>query len=209
MTDEKYQGPAEKIANFLQTITETGGLNLKFKIIACNGQVQPDSSASTGEDLLTQNQAPNPTPPRICVCVEFSGPDTPLLTARNGELLLSIEHIAAKILRLEPEDHDLVSFDADNFKANRDLAINAAAEEAIQRVRATHQPYAFPPMTSRERRLLHLALASSGLSSASSGEGPRRFVVLYPEGYEPEPAAPSPPPTPDRARAIRNAFRRR
>jgi spoIIIJ-associated protein len=207
MNDEKYRGPAEKIANFLQTITTLGGLNLKFKIVACNGQVQPDSSASTGEDLLTQNQAPNPTPPRLCV--EFSGPDTPLLTARNGELLLSIEHIAAKILRLEPEDHDLVSFDAENFKANRDQAINTAAEEAIQKVRATGHPYAFPPMTSRERRLLHLALATSGLSTASSGEGPRRFVVLYPQGYEPEPAAPSLPPTPDRARAIRNAFRRR
>ena len=38
-------------------------------------------------------------------------------------------------------------------------------------------------MNSRERRMLHLFLRDSGLRTASSGEGPRRFVVLYPEGY--------------------------
>ncbi len=38
-------------------------------------------------------------------------------------------------------------------------------------------------MNSRERRMLHLFLRDSGLQTASSGEGPRRFVVLYPEGY--------------------------
>ncbi len=40
-------------------------------------------------------------------------------------------------------------------------------------------------MNSRERRLLHLALAPSGLISASKGEHASRYVVLYPEGTEP------------------------
>ena len=31
--------------------------------------------------------------------------------------------------------------------------------------------------------MLHLFLRDSGLQTASSGEGSRRFVVLYPEGY--------------------------
>jgi spoIIIJ-associated protein len=38
-------------------------------------------------------------------------------------------------------------------------------------------------MSSRERRMLHMFLKDSGLQTASSGEGSRRFVVLYPEGY--------------------------
>ena len=53
-------------------------------------------------------------------------------------------------------------------------------------------------------RLLHLALADSGLPTASSGLGPRRYVVLYPEGHKPTEA-----PTQDRTQAIRNTFRRR
>jgi spoIIIJ-associated protein len=139
------------------------------------------------------------------ICVEFTGTDTPLLLARNGELLHAVEHIAAKILRLEPEDHDLIFFDAAGFKANRDRELHLAAQTAIEQVRATGRPYSFPPMTSRERRMIHLALAKSGLPTASSGEGPGRFVVLYPEG-----PAPAPPlATADRTRAIRNSFRRR
>ena len=78
-------------------------------------------------------------------------------------------------------------------------------------------------MTSHERRLLHLALLPSGLPTASSGENPRRFVVLYPHDYQilPPPAANAsrrpfespaslaPTATSDRVNSIRNAFRRR
>jgi spoIIIJ-associated protein len=188
----------KKIEDFLQTLTKTGGLDLKFNILACNGQVQPNSSEPAGEASLVS--VPE-------VTVEFTGPDTPLLTARNGELLLAIEHIAAKILRFEHEDHDRISFDAENFKVLRQQELRLAAEAAIERVRRTGQPHAFNPMSSRERRLLHLALAPSGLPTASSGLGPRRYVVLYPEGHKPterpEPSAQ------DRTQAIRNTFRRR
>lgn len=194
----------KKIADFLQTLTTIGGLNLKSNIVACNGQVQPTPSGSPGTHPADTPSPSSDTPDLI---VEFTGPDTPLLLARNGELLHAIEHVAAKILRLEPEAHDRISFDADNFKVLRNRELQLLAEAAIEKVRATRQPHAFPPMTSRERRLIHLALVSSGLPSASSGEGPRRFVVLYPEGQAPE-AAPQPSPQ-DRTQAIRKSFRRR
>lgn len=186
----------KKIADFLETLTRTGGLRLQSKILACNGQVQPNPSETAGQS----SSAPTPE-----ISVELSGPDTPLLLARNGELLHAIEHIAAKILRYEQEEHDRISFDADNFKVLRQRELEMMAEVAIEKVRTTGRPHAFPPMNSRERRLLHLALKPSGLATASSNDGPRRFVVLYPEGEEPS-AQPS---TADRTQAIRNAFRRR
>ena len=205
----KDPGPAaRKIEDFLNVLSSTGGLNLKPHILACNGQVQPNSSDTAGETTAASVSPPNTssvTPPDITV--ELTGPDTPLLLARNGELLHAIEHIAAKILRLEPEEHDVISFDAEGFKATRIRELDLMADMAIQKVRATGEPFSFSPMTSRERRLLHLSLAKSGLPTSSSGEGPGRFVVLYPEGFEPvKPAAPS---AEDRTRAIRNSFRRR
>jgi len=200
MNQSNPPGPAaKKIADFLDVLSTTGGLNLKFHILACNGQVQPNSSEPAGALSVVSPQLPNPQ-----ITVEFTGPDTPLLLARSGELLHAIEHIAAKILRLEPEEHDRISFDAEGFKANRDRELTLMAEIAVQKVRASGQPHSFSPMTSRERRILHLALAKSGLPTASSGEGPGRFVVLYPEGLQP--AQPS---AEDRTRAIRNSFRRR
>ena len=94
------------------------------------------------------------------------------------------------MLRLEPDDHDRVSFDANGFKASRARALRDAADAAIEEVEDTGEPFRFQPMNSRERRMLHLFLRDSGLQTASSGEGPRRFVVLYPEGYRIPPERP-------------------
>ncbi len=112
--------------------------------------------------------------------VEFFGPDVPVLLARNAELLLAIEHIAVKVLRLEPEHHDLISLDAAGFKLSRERALGRSAQRAVQQVRASGRPFHFPPMNSRERRLLHLALAPHGLPTLSEGEGPLRHIVLRP-----------------------------
>ena len=198
---------ARKIEDFLKVLSTTGGLHLKSKILACNGQVQPNSSDSAGAPSAGSASPSSSTEPHPEITVELSGPDTPLLLARNGELLLAIEHIAAKILRLEPEEHDRISFDAEGYKATRNRELDLMAEMAIQKVRATGQPFSFSPMSSRERRILHLALAKSGLPTASSGIGPGRFVVLYPEGSEP--VSPATPSAEDRTRAIRSSFRRR
>ena len=116
--------------------------------------------------------------PRITVL--FTGEDVPHLLARNAELLLALEHIAAKALRLEPEEHDRISFDAGDFKQQRERSLERAAQHAIRQVRTSGQPFHFPPMNSRERRLLHLALTPSGLRTASEGEGPMRHLVLHP-----------------------------
>jgi spoIIIJ-associated protein len=196
---------AKKIADFLEVLRTTGGLNLKPHILACNGQVQPNTSSSTGGDSPVSSQSGTDTDPEISV--EFTGPDTSLLLARNGELLLAVEHVAAKILRLEPDQHDRIFFDAEGFKATRNRELALMAEMAIKKVRASGLPHSFSPMTSRERRILHMSLAKSGLPTASSGEGPGRFVVLYPEGFKP--VAPSTPSAAERTRAIRNSFRRR
>ncbi len=131
----------KKIADFLDVLSTRGGLKLQSEILACNGQVQPDSSSSAGA-LPPASSSPAGNPE---IKVEFSGPDTPLLLARNGELLLAIEHIAAKILRLEPENHDRISFDAEGFKANRDRELEMMAELAIEKVRTTGRPFAFRP----------------------------------------------------------------
>ena len=201
------QGRAvKKIADFLKVLTDTGNLDLQSHILACNGQVQPDSSDSAGARPVAPNTSSSPdTTPEITV--ELTGRDTPLLLERNGELLHAIEHIAAKILRLEPEEHDRISFDAEGFKATRNQELDMMAEMAIQKVRSTGRPFSFSPMSSRERRILHMALAKSGLPTASSGVGPGRFVVVYPEGLEP--VAPQAPSAEDRTRAIRSSFRRR
>jgi spoIIIJ-associated protein len=180
---------AQMIAKFLQTFTTSGQLKLRYRV--------KQKTSKTVDEV---------TPESWALLVEFSGPDTPLLTDRNGELLNALEHIATKILGLEPDQHHRVSFDADHFKANRSTQLETMAQTAIENVRTTSRPYAFPPMSSRERRELHLLLLPSGLPTASSGEGPGRFVVLYPVGGAMEDSEPARRPNPEN---VRRAFRHR
>lgn len=114
------------------------------------------------------------------ITVRFEGEDIAHLLARNAELLLSLEHVAAKALRLDSSQHDRISFDAGHFKITRERTLERAAERALEQVRNSSRPFHFPPMNSRERRLLHLALASSGFTTQSEDEGPHRHLVLHP-----------------------------
>jgi spoIIIJ-associated protein len=196
---------AQTIAKFLQTFTSNSGLRLRFRVKLRSAK--PDKAEGGDSPESTPQGADNDGPRTLYV--DFSGPDTTVLTGHNGEVLNALEHIATKILRLEQEEHDLVSFDADHFKANRDRQMRDSAALAIERVQATGRPHAFPAMTSRERRMLHMILSESGLPTASSGEGAGRFVVLYPAGADTSVPFGAPPVRRPDANRIRDTFRHR
>ena len=164
---------ANKINEFLAAVVTHGGLRLKYRISASPA---PADSESAGQEILN---------------VEILGQDAPMLTARGGELLRALEHIAIQILRLDVREHDLVSFDALNFKALRQQEIELQAQTTAEKVRQTGAPYHFAPMSSRERRMVHLALRDEAdLHTESDGEGSRRCVVVYPKDYKPAHPAP-------------------
>jgi spoIIIJ-associated protein len=173
MPIDDLQQAAQKIAGFLNNLNKLGGLRLKYRISAADG-------ASEGEGAAARQ-----------ISVELAGPDVPLVIQHNGELLRALETLAAQMLRLDHHEHDMVSFDAANFKALRAEELRLAAEAAAEKVRQTGLPYSFPPMNSRERRMLHLACrALQGVETASVGEGSNRFLVVYPEGKTNLPVTP-------------------
>ena len=163
---EDLQQSAQRIADLMKTLTTTGGLRLKFRITAGAGAEDADGFE------------------RRDIYVEMKGPDAALLTDRDGEGLRALETIASQILRLDPMELERVSFDANDFKASKANEFKTSATNAAERVRESGEPFRFPPMSSRERRILHLVLKQyDDLKTESSGEGPRRCVVLYPGDY--------------------------
>ena len=115
--------------------------------------------------------------------VAFRGADQDLLLERNAELLLALEHIAHRWLRLDPRLHDRVRFDCGDYRATRLEELTLSARVAAQRVRETGQPFQFNPMSSRERRIIHLELTgAAGVRTVSEGSGDRRQLVIYPAG---------------------------
>jgi spoIIIJ-associated protein len=173
MPIDDLQQAAQMIAGFLASLNKLGGLRLKYRITAGDGARDPQG--------LEARQ----------IYVELGGPDVPLVTQHNGELLRALETIAAQMLRLDQREHDLVSFDAANFKALRAQELKLQAETAADKVIRSGVPYAFPPMNSRERRLLHMSFKDiEGVETASSGEGQDRFLAVYPAGKTNLPVTP-------------------
>src|ERR1700744_4928150 len=180
MPIEDYRAAATTISDFLKLLSTTGGLRLKYRITAGEGAADPDGLEARE------------------IYVEIAGQDAPMVTQRNGELLRALEHIAAKMVRLEPGEPDRISFDSGNFKAMRAREMKLAADAAAERVRRSGAPYSFQPMSSRERRMLHPAFGNladrqfDALETESSAKGLRRFVVLYRKGDKHVPPAEAP-----------------
>lgn len=115
------------------------------------------------------------------VVVAFRGADQELLLQHNAELLLATEHIAHRWLRLDPRLHDQVRFDCGGYRASRLEELKLSARVAAQRVRETGQAFPFNPMSSRERRIIHLELnGAPGVRTVSEGVGDQRHLVIYP-----------------------------
>lgn len=115
------------------------------------------------------------------ISIAFRGEDADLLLERNAELLLALEHVAHRWLRLDPRLHDQVRFDCGDYRAVRLDELKLSARVAAQRVRETGQPFRFNPMSPRERRIIHLELTgAAGVRTASEGIGDRRQLVIYP-----------------------------
>src|SRR6476646_1366633 len=143
---------------------------------------------------LRSSENPHPEVENPDVTVNFAGADVELLLANRGELLLALEHLSMEAIRLPAEDHSLISFDANDYRLLRMEELRMSALAAAERVKSTHVPFHFNPMTSRERRVIHLALRDEKeLRSESVGVGPTRAVVVIPADMPTPPAPPAPP----------------
>lgn len=163
-----------KLDDFLDPLLDYAGFDLDYEL-------------GTPENRHPEVENPE-------VTVRFSGPDVELLLANRAELLLALEHLTMEALRLPPEDHSLISFDANDYRLLRVEELRMSALAAADKVKRTRVPFHFNPMTSRERRVIHLALRDEKeLRSESVGAGPARAVVVIPADM---PTPPAPPHTP-------------
>jgi spoIIIJ-associated protein len=144
-----------------------------------DGNVSRDGSSSASASTSSHEKPDEFERPEIVVV--FDGPDKDLLLERGAELLLALEYLAVRSLRLEPPFFDRIRFDSGDFRALRIAELMLSAKVAAQRVRETRQPFRLNPMAPRERRIVHLALKDlAGIRTSSEGVGEERQVVILP-----------------------------
>jgi spoIIIJ-associated protein len=113
--------------------------------------------------------------------VQIRGDDVAVLLARNAEMLDAIEYVCNRIFNREPGHDNRIVFDSGNYRARREKELRLMAEKAAEKVRTSHVPFSFDPMSPNERRIIHLALVSDDtVRTESLGDGIDRKVTIYP-----------------------------
>ena len=113
------------------------------------------------------------------IAVDFEGEDTGLLTHNRGELLLALEQLTLEALRVPHQDRYRLIFDVEDYRMLRIDELCLKAKAAADHVKRTGTRFRFRPMTSRERRIVHLALRDEhDVRTVSEGVPPHRCTVV-------------------------------
>jgi spoIIIJ-associated protein len=117
------------------------------------------------------------------IVITCSGPDVGLLIGRHGQTIDSIQYLLNAVgWRAHGEERKEVTVDAAGYRARRKATLEALALRVAERVRDSGGREELEPMTAVERKVVHLRLKDvAGVSTASEGTEPNRYVVVVPE----------------------------
>ena len=159
------QAATEALRHFLENMVRVSGLELNVNVRAL-----PVEGAGGGAEVLA----------------DLDGKDKEILLERGAEVLKAFEHLAFRALRLEPAFHEKIHIDCGGYRALRFEELRMTARVAAERVQTSRQPFRLNPMSSRERRIVHLALKDvAGIRTESVGVGEERQVVIHPADSKP------------------------
>lgn len=153
---------AQALQKFLEDMVRAAKLDLNVKVRAVEKQASEDSGEAE-------------------IVADLDGRDKGILLERNAEVLKAIEHLAFRALRLDSVHHEKIHLDCGGYRALRFEELRMTARVAAERVQSSRQPFRLNPMSSRERRIVHLALKEvPGVRTESVGMGEERQVVIHP-----------------------------
>ena len=151
---EKPEEQAESIARFCGDLIRCLQLNLDVQYVPEEGMIR----------------------------INLSGPDRSLLLSSSASLLNSLEYLVNKAFRAaRSEENPSIVLDSDSYRQHREAELVLLAQMASKKVLEQKKPMSLQPMTPKERRIVHLALAEiAGVRSQSQGDGDSRSITIYP-----------------------------
>jgi spoIIIJ-associated protein len=151
------------------------------------GEVEGSELAADVRELLERIAAATQVDCRVDVSEDdeavtgtLSGGDLGLLIGRHGQTIDAIQYLAnALAYRAYGDDRKEVVVDAAGYRARRRETLESLAMRSAQRAVSSGEPVELEPMSSIERRIVHLRLQDEpGVSTRSEGDEPYRYVVV-------------------------------
>jgi len=112
--------------------------------------------------------------------VSVVGAELPQLIGEHGEVLEALQELARLAVYRETGERSRLMLDISGHRASRRASLESLAAEVVTRVRESGEPESLAAMSPFERKVVHDAVAASGLRSESEGVEPKRHVVVLP-----------------------------
>jgi spoIIIJ-associated protein len=114
--------------------------------------------------------------------INLEGDDSAIVIGRHGETLKAYEFLTNLIYRTD-QSVPKIRFDCAGYRARREESLVHLAESVAREVIHRRAPVSLEPMSSWERRIIHMALQDNKeITTSSEGEEPLRRIVVYPSG---------------------------
>jgi spoIIIJ-associated protein len=154
---------------------------------------EPGSAAARLRELLERITAELGVPVRITiteddesVLARLSGPDLGPVIGRRGQTIDAIQYLANAFVWRGADERKEVVIDAAGYRERRRSTLEQTADRAAEDAVRTGEPVELEPMSSVERKIVHVHLQDrGGIVTASEGNDPNRYVVVRPGGAAP------------------------
>ena len=116
------------------------------------------------------------------ITATLSGGELGVVIGKHGKTIDAVQYLVNAI-RAHGDDAKQVVIDAQNYRRRREQALQETAERAARDAVRTGGPIALDPMTSVERKIVHLLLKErDDVETSSDGREPFRHIVVSPAG---------------------------
>jgi spoIIIJ-associated protein len=134
-----------------------------------------------GMDVATELLEPEPDDPPTEVRIEIEGRDSGRIIGKKGQVLAAIQHVVNRVVNRPGLDRLHVVVDAEGYRQRREDTLATMAQRLGKKAIEEGKIITFEPMSPRDRRIVHLALAKfPGVVTKSDGEGEGRRVQIIP-----------------------------
>ena len=108
-----------------------------------------------------------------------------VVIGHRGETLDALQHLVS-LAANNSGGYFKVTLNIGDYREKRKQTLIALATRVAEQVKRNSRNRALEPMSAYERRIIHTAVQEiEGVSSASTGEGKNRRVIIFPEGGTP------------------------
>lgn len=115
--------------------------------------------------------------------LEVEGGEVGILIGRRGQTLDALQYLTTRIVSHQEGRPVRISVDAGGYRRRRRESLEDLALRMADKARQTRRPVSVGPLSSPERRVVHLALkGESGVSTSSRGRGELKKVLISPRG---------------------------